>query len=277
MTRDAGLKQPVLLQWTRSARRGLGNYRWAVGELSLDYERLASSVDGWPDPAAVGAALLTALAAHYEACHPDGSALHEFQQSGATYLFDLASAVALPQEDRTVAAWTVTPAAVAKRDTGYQRGFPLAPRADGSSVDRGHVIPHLSGGEFGPEHLPGKIARSIEAGLSRVSVTAHSSARPLPRRAASYFAHLIYADEAAEPSQIETSVCCAVPPCTWSASTTGPPTADNSFHFKRRACEVRDAAEPCPSAPMTTGGSGRRLAWKRELAVRGCGLLLLAR
>jgi hypothetical protein len=75
--------------------------------------------------------------------------LHEFQQSGATYLFDLASAVGLPQEDRTIAAWTLTPAAVAKRDAAYQRGFPLAPRADGSPVDRGHVIPHLSGGEFG--------------------------------------------------------------------------------------------------------------------------------
>jgi hypothetical protein len=47
----------------------------------------------WPDPAALGDALFTALAARYGACHPDGSALHEFPQSGATYLFDLASAV----------------------------------------------------------------------------------------------------------------------------------------------------------------------------------------
>src|SRR4051812_43569399 len=103
----------------------------SMGELSLDYERLVSSLGARPNPAAVGAALLTALAAHYEASQPAGSALHEFQPSGATYLFDLASADGLAQADRTVAAWTLTPVAVAKRDTAYQAGFPLAPRADG--------------------------------------------------------------------------------------------------------------------------------------------------
>jgi hypothetical protein len=120
-----------------------------VGELSIDYERVMSSMGSRPDPGVVGAALLTVLAARYEASHP-ATALHEFKQRGATYLFDLASPGGLPQEDRTVAAWTATPAAVTKRDTAYQRGFPLAPRADGSGVDRGHVIPHLSGGEFEP-------------------------------------------------------------------------------------------------------------------------------
>jgi len=49
-----------------------------------------------------------------------------------------------------VAAWAVTPAAVARRDVSYQRGFPLAVDPGGSPVDRGHLIPHLSGGEFGP-------------------------------------------------------------------------------------------------------------------------------
>ena len=58
-------------------------------------------------------------------CDPDCS-LVQFMQSGATYLFDLASAVGAGQEDRTVAAWTVTPATVSKRDVSYQRGFPLA-------------------------------------------------------------------------------------------------------------------------------------------------------
>jgi hypothetical protein len=176
-----------------------------VGELSLDYQRLASSLGTWPDPAAVGAALLTALAAAYEASHPGGSALHEFQQSGAPYLFDLASAVGLPQEDRTVAAWALTPAAVAKRDTAYQRGFPLAPRADGSPVDRGHVIPHLSGGEFGPNIL--RQDRALNRGWSEQG----KRYRALEREAAArtgcfFFAHLIYTDETAQPWQIETGV-----------------------------------------------------------------------
>jgi hypothetical protein len=63
--------------------------------------------------------------------------------------FDLASPAGLPQEDRTVAAWAITSTDVGRRDTSYQRGFPMAP-GDESPVDRGHLIPHLSGGEFGP-------------------------------------------------------------------------------------------------------------------------------
>lgn len=163
-----------------------------------------SSIGLRPDPGVVGAVLLTALAARYEASHP-ATALHEFQQSGATYLFDLASPVGLPQEDRTVAAWTVTPAAVTQRDTAYQRGFPLAPRADGSAVDRGHVIPHLSGGEFGPNIF--RQDRALNRGWSEQG----KRYRMLEREAAAtpgcfYFAHLIYTDETADPSHIETGV-----------------------------------------------------------------------
>src|SRR3954451_5011238 len=69
----------------------------------------------------------TALAARYEATHPAGAGLHEFQQSGVTYLFDLASAVGLPQEDRTVAAWTLTPAAVAKATRPISANFRWRP------------------------------------------------------------------------------------------------------------------------------------------------------
>ena len=76
--------------------------------------------------------------------------LHEFVQDGAIYLFDLASSVGAPQEDRTVAAWTVTPLLIGARDVSYQRGYPLGPGADGAAIDRGHLIPYLSGGEFGP-------------------------------------------------------------------------------------------------------------------------------
>ena len=175
-----------------------------MGEHSLDYERLASSLGARPDPAAVGAALLTALAARYEAGHPAGTALHEFQQSGATYLFDLASAVGLPQEDRTVAAWTLTPTAVAKRDTAYQRGFPLPPRADGSPVDRGHVIPHLSGGEFGPNIF--RQDRALNRGWSEQGKRYRAFEREAATAGCFFFAHLIYADETADPSQIEIGV-----------------------------------------------------------------------
>lgn len=53
--------------------------------------------------AQVGQALLEALAQRYEHQYPECS-LVQFVQSGATYLFDLASQAGAPQEDRTVAA-----------------------------------------------------------------------------------------------------------------------------------------------------------------------------
>jgi hypothetical protein len=131
--------------------------------------------------------------------------LYEFQQSGAVYLFDLASSADLPQEDRTVAAWALTPAVVAKRDSSYQRGFPLAPRADEAAVDRGHVLPHLSGGEFGPNIF--RQDRALNRGWSEEG----KRYRALEREAAAlpgtlYVAHLIYADDSAHPCELETGV-----------------------------------------------------------------------
>src|SRR3569833_1499702 len=117
--------------------------------LSVDYTGLMCDLATPLVDAEVGSVLLVALAERYERQVPNCS-LANFVQSGATYLFDLASAVGAGQEDRTVAAWTVTPATGGKRDVAYQRGFPLPPAPDGTLLDRGHLIPHLSGGEFGP-------------------------------------------------------------------------------------------------------------------------------
>lgn len=94
----------------------------------------------------LGAALFDAVAERYRQQCP-GCSLVVFDQSGAEYLYDLTGG---EREERTVAAWTVTPAAVAKRDVLYQRNFPLTPDPDGVAVDRGHLIPHLCGGLFGP-------------------------------------------------------------------------------------------------------------------------------
>ena len=115
----------------------------------MEYEGLVRDLTVPLVPAEVGKVLLGAVGDRYERMYPDCS-LVQFTQSGATYLFDLASAVGAGQEDRTVAAWTVTPATVNKRDVSYQRGFPLAADPGIPPVDRGHLIPNLSGGEFGP-------------------------------------------------------------------------------------------------------------------------------
>ena len=114
--------------------------------LSMDYAGLVRGLQMPLAPADLGAALLDAVAERYERQFPDCSLL-QFVQSGATYLFDLASAVGAEQEDRTLAAWPLTPATIGERDASYQRGFPLPPDPDGTLVDRGHLVPHLSGGE----------------------------------------------------------------------------------------------------------------------------------
>jgi hypothetical protein len=169
--------------------------------LSLDYAGLVRSLRPPLDPMFLGAALLEALADRYEAEHLD-CALHQFEQSAATYLFDLASSADLPQEDRTVAARALTPRVVDQRDAPYQRGFPMAPGADDAPVDRGHLIPHLSGGEFGPNIF--RQDRALNRGWSEQG----KRYRALEREAAGtagtfYFGHLLYIDDSAYPSEIE--------------------------------------------------------------------------
>jgi hypothetical protein len=175
-----------------------------MSALSLDYGALLASLDQPPQPEDVGAILANAAADRYHVEHEGACALFEFEQIGATYWFDFASSAALPQEDRTVAAWAVTPTDVRRRDSSYQRGFPMAP-GDGSPVDRGHLIPHLSGGEFGPN-----IFRQNTA-LNRGWSEQGKRYRAIERAAAGmpgalYFGHLLYADETAYPKQIEIAV-----------------------------------------------------------------------
>ena len=160
----------------------------------------------------VGPTLLGAVAERYEYQYPDCS-LVQFVQSGATYLFDLASAVGAEQEDRTVVAWTVTPATVGKRDVSYQRAFPLPPDPDGTLVDRGHLIPHLSGGEFGPNIF--RQHRALNRGWSDQG----KRFRALEREAAAtpgtvYFDHLFYEDDTAYPMEIEPGLLRAGRRCT---------------------------------------------------------------
>jgi hypothetical protein len=176
-----------------------------VSPLSIDYMGVVASFETPVDGEQVGIAILRRLAQRYEAEPSAGTALVEFAQSGASYLFDLASSAGLPQEDRTVGAWGITPPFVARRDASYQRGFPMAARPDEVAVDRGHVIPHLSGGEFGPNIF--RQDRALNRGWSEQG----KRYRAIEREAAAlpgslYVAHLIYCDETAYPSEVEIGV-----------------------------------------------------------------------
>jgi hypothetical protein len=175
-----------------------------VSVLSLDYRALLASLAQPLQPEEVGAILANAAAERYQAEHEGACTLHEFEQIGAMYWFDFASSAALPQEDRTITAWAVTPTEIRRRDSSYQRGFPMIPD-DESPVDRGHLIPHLSGGEFGPNIF--RQDRALNRGRSEQG----KRYRALERAAAGtpgalYFGRLLYLDDTAYPSQIEIAV-----------------------------------------------------------------------
>lgn len=174
-----------------------------MSALSLNYDSLVASLDHTPLDE-VGAVLASAAADRYEVSMGGACALHELTQSGARYWFDIASSEDLPQEDRTVAAWALTPSEVHRRDKSYQRGFPMV-ADERSPVDRGHLIPHMSGGEFGPNIF--RQDRSLNRGRSEQG----KRYRALERAAAAvagalYFGHLLYADDTAYPSHIEIAV-----------------------------------------------------------------------
>lgn len=170
-------------------------------KLSVDYAQVVSALGTPLDPRRVGAALLDVIAYYYESRQPE-CALMQFEQSEAHYLFDFASSRNLSQEDRTVAAWALTPPMVGGRDRVYQRGFPMSPGDPDAPVDRGHLIPHLSGGEFGPNIF--RQDRALNQGRSEEG----RRYRALEREAAAvpgtfFFGHLLYADQTAYPVAIE--------------------------------------------------------------------------
>lgn len=168
----------------------------------MDFGALMHELGAGKEPSQVGAALMAALSGAYQAEHVD-CVLLEFDTAGAHYVFDFASSQELPQEDRTVAGWAVTPELVDRRDVAYQREFPMAPASHGvAAVDRGHLIPHLSGGEFGPNIF--RQDRALNRGWSAQG----KRYRALEREAAAvpgtlYFGHLLYVDDSAYPSEIE--------------------------------------------------------------------------
>jgi hypothetical protein len=154
--------------------------------LSVDYTGLVRGLQMPLASAELGSALLDAVAKRYEHQFPDCSLLQA-------------------PEYRTLAAWAITPVTVGKRDVSYQRGFPLPPDPDRSLVDRGHLIPHLSGGEFGPNIF--RQRRDLNRGWSSQG----KRFRALEREAATtpgtfYFGRLMYEDGTAYPTEIETGL-----------------------------------------------------------------------
>jgi hypothetical protein len=85
-----------------------------------------------------------------------------------------------------------------------QHDFPMTPDEE-SPVDRGHLIPHLSGGEFGPNIF--RQDRALNRGWSEEG----KRYRALERAAAGtlgalYFGHLLYCDDTDYPRYVEIAV-----------------------------------------------------------------------
>jgi hypothetical protein len=146
--------------------------------------------------------LIAELAAgeYRQAC--PSAELVEFEHGSATYLFDCAGS---PQAERTVLAVAhphPQPPAT-ERDASYQRGYPLAVRASGRPLDRGHFVPHSGSGLYGPNLFPQDRALnrgwSVDGGRYRAleETAVHGAPESL------FFARPLYIDESDFPEFIE--------------------------------------------------------------------------
>lgn len=162
-----------------------------LAELPSDQQR---------DPAGVGAWLAGAWSDAYGSQVPD-SLLLEFDEV-ATFLFDQAGAIGAPQADRTIAARGFSRPGRRARDAAYQRGYPSpAGRAD-RPLDKGHMVAHGAGGEFGPNIFPQD--RELNRGWSAEG----KRYRALEREIAAtpgmfFFCSLLYGDDSDFPAAVE--------------------------------------------------------------------------
>ncbi len=76
----------------------------------------------------------------------------------------------------------------------------MAP-ADGPPADRGHLVPNLSGGEFGPNIF--RQDRALNRGWSGQGKRCRSLEREAAAPGTFFVGHLLYDDDSAYPTEIE--------------------------------------------------------------------------
>ena len=168
----------------------------------VDYRRMLSELpaDQQRDPAGVGTWLAGAWSEAYCAQVPD-SLLLEFDEV-ATFLFDQAGAVDAPQADRTIAARGFSRPGHRARDVAYQRGFPSpAGRAD-RPLDKGQLVAHGAGGEFGPNIFAQD--RELNRGWSAEGKRYRALEREITATPGTFFfCCLLYGDGSDFPAAVE--------------------------------------------------------------------------
>ena len=81
----------------------------------------------------------------------------------------------------------------------------MSPDPRDTTVDRGHLIPHLSGGQFGPNIF--RQDRALNRGWSDQGRRYRALEREAGTRPGTfYFGHLLYDDDTAYPVAIETGL-----------------------------------------------------------------------
>lgn len=158
------------------------------------------SADQQHDPAGVSAWLVGAWSEAYCSRVPD-SLLLEFEEV-ATFLFDQAGAADAPQADRTIAARGFSRPGHRLRDVAYQRAYPSPAGRAARPLDKGHMVAHGAGGDFGPNIFPQD--RELNRGWS----AAGKRYRALEREIAAipgtfFFCCLLYGDDSDFPAAVE--------------------------------------------------------------------------
>jgi hypothetical protein len=152
------------------------------------------------DPDAVGEWLASAWSASYRSRVPVSLLLEV--DDVATFLFDQASEAGAAQADRTIAARGLSRPGRRRRDAAYQRGFPSPGGRAERPLDKGHMVAHGAGGEFGPNIFPQD--RALNRGWSAEG----KRYRALEREIAAipgtfFFCCLLYADDSDFPAAVE--------------------------------------------------------------------------
>jgi hypothetical protein len=178
----------------------------SVGRVRLvpdvDYGRMPADLRAGEraDPDAAGEWLARAWTASYRSQVSD-SMLLEFEDV-ATFLFDQASGAGAVQADRTIAAWGFARSARRPRDAAYQRGYPSPAGRAERPLDRGHMVAHSAGGEFGPNIFPQD--RALNRGWSAEGKRYRALEREIAGSPeAFFFCCLLYADDSDFPAAVE--------------------------------------------------------------------------
>ena len=152
------------------------------------------------DPGVVGEWLASAWSMSYRS-HVPASLLLEFDDV-ATFLFDQASAAGAAQADRTIAARGLSRPGRRPRDAAYQRGYPSPQARAERPLDKGHMVAHGAGGEFGPNIFPQD--RELNRGWSADGRRYRALEREIAATPGTFFfCCLLYADDSDFPAAVE--------------------------------------------------------------------------